>query len=86
MLVILTRNYTNQTLYVAFIVSLTDGKCIMWAGSCDLNEYSSTNFTIQVPKSLTSARVFAEFVSARLLINCNSHISFMIDLARTESV
>jgi len=35
-------------------VLLTGDKNIMWAGSCDLNEYSSTNFTIQVPKSLMS--------------------------------
>jgi len=32
----------------AFIVSLPDNKSIVWAGSCDLNNYSSANFIIQV--------------------------------------
>jgi len=59
MLVFLTRTYTNETLLCHSPVTK-----IMWAGSCDLIEYSSTNFTIWVPKSLINIQVFALFVSA----------------------
>jgi len=31
--------------------SFHNDKYIMWAGSCDIIKYLSTNFTIQVPKS-----------------------------------
>jgi len=53
----------------AFIVLLPDSKYIMWAGSHDLNEYLSTNFTI----SLVSTHQILAFVS--VLIKVHKHVA-----------
>ena len=50
----MTRNFIHCSSTVTLVI-LPDDKYIMQTESCDLNKYLNTNFTIQVPTSLTSS-------------------------------
>ena len=81
-----TRTHTHNVLISVFPWVITNYWCFWWETMPYSftswwqmhNEYLITNFTIRVPKSLTSTRVFAVFVLALIngasTILCGSHV------------
>ena len=64
----MTRNFIHCSSTVTLVI-LPDDKYIMQTESCDLNKYLNTNFTIQVPTSLTSTHKYQYLVSALISIS-----------------